>query len=242
MLKNEFPEAHIIKGDGNLWWTGATNLGVKYALENGAEFILTLNNDTVAAEDFLEKMVYWSNIKPNSLLGALLINILNNKPLYGGEIGDWKTLSGISLLNILKEEEMNGIHRVTQFPGRGLLIPSQVFKKIGLYDSDNFPHYSADEDFTQRAYRAGYEIFCNYDSKIYSYPDGKNNLPGKYSLKNYYYYLFNIKGRGNLRNYSLFAIKNCPKRFLLKALIIGNARRILGYLYEWYKYQKEFQK
>jgi len=28
LLAEEFPEVHVIQGDGNLWWTAATNLGV----------------------------------------------------------------------------------------------------------------------------------------------------------------------------------------------------------------------
>ena len=63
MLAKEFPEVHVIKGDGNLWWAAATNLGVKYALKNDADFILTLNNDTIASENYLEKMVYWAEKK-----------------------------------------------------------------------------------------------------------------------------------------------------------------------------------
>jgi len=53
VLERDFPSVHVINGDGNLWWTAATNLGVKFALKNGADYILTLNNDTIATPDFL---------------------------------------------------------------------------------------------------------------------------------------------------------------------------------------------
>lgn len=37
----------VLNGDEDLWWAGATNLGIKYVLENikDSDFILTLNND-----------------------------------------------------------------------------------------------------------------------------------------------------------------------------------------------------
>jgi GT2 family glycosyltransferase len=232
MLSNEFPEVHVIKGDGNLWWTAATNLGVKYALENNADYILTLNNDTIATEDFLEKMVYWAERTPHALLGAFAIDAHTKKPVYGGEIINWKWANSKFLLDILPKEQWYGLHEVTHFPGRGLLIPAEVFRKIGLYDEKHFPHYAADYDFTHRAIRAGYKVYCNYDAKLLIYPDASGDVANrkKKSLKNYYNHLFGIKGGGNIRLFTLYAFKNCPIKFIIFFLIIGYIRRVIGYL------------
>ena len=58
-LRNEHPEFTVLAGDGNLWWTGATNLGVRYALQYARkdDRILTLNNDTVLPRTYLETMI-----------------------------------------------------------------------------------------------------------------------------------------------------------------------------------------
>ena len=48
MLEKEFPEIIVVKSDGNLFWTAATNLGIQIALEKGATYVMTLNNDTLA--------------------------------------------------------------------------------------------------------------------------------------------------------------------------------------------------
>jgi GT2 family glycosyltransferase len=232
MLENEFPEVHVIKGDGNLWWTAATNLGVKYALESDAEYILTLNNDTIATEDFLEKMVYWAEKEPKALLGAFAIDAKSKKPVYGGEIINWKWASSKFLLDILPKEELHGLHEVTLFPGRGLLIPAEVFKDVGLYDEENFPHYAADYDFTHRAIRAGYKVFCNYDARLLIYPEESGDAENrkKKSLKNYYNHLFGMKGGGNIKIFTKYAMRNCPLKYLGIFLLIGLIRRIGGYL------------
>src|SRR5258705_1835881 len=47
MLAKEFPGVIVLSGDGSLFWTAAINLGVRLALTLGAEYVLTLNNDTV---------------------------------------------------------------------------------------------------------------------------------------------------------------------------------------------------
>jgi GT2 family glycosyltransferase len=231
MLKLDFPEVIVLDGDGNLFWTAATNMGVRYALRNGADLVMTLNNDTVAPNDFLEKMVYWSEQKPNGLLGALGVDAVSNDPYYGGEIIDWKWSSGTFLLDILKEEERKGLHEVSLFPGRGLLIPRKVFDAIGLFDEKTFPHYAADFDFTLRARRNGFNVFCNYDAPLYIYPNESGDLMNRKSKSpmRFFNHLFGIKGGGNLRIYTLYVLRNCPPAEIPLALIVGYFRRIGGY-------------
>jgi len=231
MLEQEFPEVHVIKGDGNLWWTAATNLGVKYAIENNAEYILTLNNDTIATEKFLEKMIFWAMQTPNALFGAFAIDFETKKPIYGGERINWKLANSKFLLDILPKEQWHGLHEVTHFPGRGLFIPSDVFKKIGFFDEKHFPHYAADYDFTHRAIRAGFKVYCNFDSKLYIYPDVSGDAENrkKKSIKNYYNHLFGIKGGGNLKVFTMYTLKNSPWYAAPFFLLRGYVQRIFGY-------------
>ncbi len=231
MIQEQFPEVILLHGDGNLWWTGATNLGVRYALNQRAEYIMTLNDDTIAPSDFLEKMIYWAEKKPKALLGAFLLDAKTKKPVYGGAIINWKLANSIALLDTLKPEDQHGLHEVTHFPGRGLLIPAEVFHKIGLYDAKRFPQAAADYDFTHRAVRAGYRIFCNHDAKLLIYPDasGYAQLRRKKNLKNYYYHLFGIKGGGNLKRFTVYTIRNCPTWYQPWFLLRGYIQRVFGY-------------
>ncbi|MBL7068836.1 MAG: glycosyltransferase family 2 protein [Candidatus Omnitrophica bacterium] len=236
MIKREFPETILLHGDGNLWWTKATNLGVKYALDHNADYIMTLNDDTIAGNDFIEKMLFWAKREPLALLGAFALDVNTKRPVYGGEIIDWKRAGSTDLLDILKPEEQRGLHKITHFSGRGLLIPVKVFRKIGLFDARHFPQTIADYDFTHRAVKAGYKIFCNYDAKLFFYPgaSGDVQLRRDKNLKNYFNHLFGIKGGGNLKRFVLYAFRNCPKRYLASFLIIGLLRRIGGYLADWF--------
>ncbi len=237
MIEQDFPEVILLHGNGNLWWTNATNLGVQYALEHGAEYIMTLNNDTVAADNFVEKMMFWAEKDSRALLGALAVDAKTQIPIYGGETVDWRLARFKNLLDILTPGEHHGLHEVTHFPGRGLLIPAEVFRKIGLYDGAHFPHYAADYDFTHRAIRMGYKVFCNFDARLYIYPDASGNaeLRNEKSIRSYYNHLFGIKGGGNLKTFWRYAMRNCPRRYLISFLILGISRRILGYPLEWMK-------
>lgn len=231
MLINEFPEVHIIQGNGNLWWTKATNLGVRYALENNADFILTLNNDTILFEDFLDKMLFWAEKYPNALFGSLALDRQTREIVYGGEIINWKWAIYDKILDKIPDGSRKGLYEVSHFPGRGLLIPSDVFKKIGLFDEKNFPHYAADYDFTHRAIRHCYKVFVNYDSKIIIFPDesGSVKLRENKNIGNYINHLTSFKGGGNLKIFIKYAWINCPKKHLVTFTFMGVIRRIFGY-------------
>lgn len=231
MLKTEFPEVIVLSGDGNLFWTAAINVGIRHALALGATHIFTLNNDTLASPDLLEKMMTWSERTPNSLLGSFDLDVKTQKPYYGGEIIIWKWATSRFLLDELKPEEWRGLHEVSLFPARGLLIPKMVFDAIGLFEEEQLPHYMADYDFTHMAARHGFKIYCNYDARLYTYPEegGDHKIRKKKSLKNYYEHLFGIRGGGNLRNFTVYTFRNCPKQDIPLSLITGYARRLIGF-------------
>lgn len=237
MIETEFPEVILLKEKGDLWWAEATNVGVRYAIEQGADYVMTLNDDTVPQKDYIENMIDGSSQKPNALLGAFAIDANSGRPIFGGEILDWSRCSFRGILNGFADEELYGLHEVNGFPGRGLLIPVKVFTQIGLYDSKHFPQTIADLDFTARAVNAGYEIYCNYDAKIKIYPEesGGVGLRKKKSWRNYYLHLFGVRGAGNLKWFIVFALKNAPRKYLAQCLVFGVAKRVFGYPRDWIK-------
>jgi GT2 family glycosyltransferase len=231
MLEQEFPEIIALSGGENLFWTAAINKGIKLALALGADYVMTLNNDTVASPGFIEKMMLHMDHNTPALLGAFDVDMATQKPYYGGEIFDWRSSTSKYLLNVLKKEEQNGLHEVSLLPARGLLIPRAVFDAIGLFAEKQLPHYLADYDFTQRARKRGFKIYCNYDAILYTYPEegGDYKIRARKTLRNYFKHLFNIKGGGNMKNFTIYALRNCPRRDILIALLTGYSRRLGGF-------------
>ena len=226
-----YPDIKILSGDGNLWWTASINLGIKYALSKNPKYILTLNNDTIVPSDFIEKMKYWAKIKPEAILGSLAVNVTTGEVVFAGEAINWKFAKFDNYLDNLDPDSYQGLREVTHLPGRGMLIPVDVINNIGLFDEKNLPHYGADYDFSLRAANYGYDIYCNYDSKLLTYPDesGSVYLRNRKNIKNYYLHLFGIKGGGNLKDFYYIAKNNCPKKYFIPFLFFGFIRRIGGY-------------
>jgi len=231
MIKSNFKLVEVIEGNGNLFWTASVNLGLRKAYANGAQYFMTLNNDTVAPEDFLDNMLQWAKKYPRSIIGALELDINKNIPIYGGERISWTWKNSLSLLHILPKAKQVGMHEVSYLPGRGLLIPRVVFDSIGFFDEVSFPHYYADFEFTYRATKHKYKNFINYDAKLYTYPEESGDTKNRKvkSIKGYINHLFDIKGGGNLKNFTIFSLRHCPKINLPVYLITGYIRRLLGY-------------
>ena len=47
----------LLMSNKNLGYSGGNNIGIRYALEHGAEYVLILNNDTVVEPDFLDQLL-----------------------------------------------------------------------------------------------------------------------------------------------------------------------------------------
>ncbi len=232
MLREEFPQVEVLTSEGNLFWTASVNMGIRHALQAGADYVMTLNNDLEVAPNFIQNTYKWMEKKPDAVIGALEMDANTREPAFGGEVVDFKTNTVRHLLQELPKEKQVGLHKVSQLPGRGLLIPRAVFEKVGLFDQERFPHYVADYDFTHTALRNGFELYCNYDARLYTYPEesGERKNRQSKSVKNFYNHLFDIKGGGNLRDFTRFTLKNCPKPYIPYYLVNGYARRIIGYL------------
>ncbi|MGD0831114.1 MAG: glycosyltransferase family 2 protein [Terracidiphilus sp.] len=237
-VKAEFPNVTVLR-HGNLWWAGATNKGVECALAGRANYVLTINDDLEFAEDYLEAMMCAAKSHPLALMGSHTFDFDTKQPIYCGHLIDWKTASNCELLQTVPSEHRHGLYGVTCYSARGLWIPAKVFLKIGLFDEKHLPHYTADMDFTARAAGAGFEMKVNCDAVLFNHQDqsGAREAFENYNWHNYWKHLFGIQGAGNLRNFTIFAFRHCPRRYLPFYWTIGIIKCLGGYLYSWLKHK-----
>lgn len=210
ILSTEFPEVKVLPGDGNLWWSGATNVCVAYALQNAhpGDFIFTLNNDTELAEDTLENLIQFSILHPNSIIACGNYFLKEKTRLEATAFVEKKRGifnsyhhplfaygTDVSALD-------HSVYKVQSVSGKGVLIPIEVFQKIGLYNSKQLPQYHGDTEFSRRAFLAGYQIFFNPNAVIYT----DQNATGigqansfKITIKEFLQSFFSLRSENHLR-------------------------------------------
>ena len=225
MIEQEFPDAVVLRGDGNLWWTEATNWGVRYALQHRRadrrDFVLTLNDDTRVNPDYLQTLVdayrrYWP-----CLVGSPSVDSDNPHKLeYAGSAFELYTAGGRHLAEDYGYDYATLKARTDHvesgsLPGRGTLIPLEVFDKIGLYDSKKYVHYMSDIDFSIRARKAGYKLVVSVPSLVYEYVRATGiQVEKKVTLKEFVAGFRSIKSPTNLKVRYQFALDHSKTKLL----------------------------
>jgi GT2 family glycosyltransferase len=220
IIKNNYPNVVIFNGDGNLWWSGAMNIGVEYCRKQNYDFILCLNNDNVVSKDFLDGLIYVNSKYINSIVGSFVYFI--DKPnlirFAGGKINWW---TGHVSDTFYKEEDNDNIPETFEtdwLGGMGVLVPINAFSKTGYFDEKWFPHYSGDQDFWLRARNEGFKLLVTRRSKIWV--DNKSSGIRLKQGKNNLTILFNRKFHANIITRSRFFFRHFPKYRFIFVIII----------------------
>ena len=247
MIEEEFSDTILLKGDGNLWWTGATNMGVEYALTQAGhdDYILTLNDDTIVRAGYLQILLDSAKNYPSSLIGSISVSSLDESTVVDAGVRiNWLTAKYTNLAegrryqDILQEDLL--IQKVDVLSGRGTLIPIEVFQKIGLYDFKRLPHYGADYEFSHRANMNGYELLINHEAVVVSdvKMTGLNNRTSKIGWSNLIRSFFSIRSAHNLMQRWRFARLCCAGWKFPVFYVCDTSRVIIGSLL----YQTGFRK
>ncbi|USN99882.1 MAG: glycosyltransferase family 2 protein [Phycisphaeraceae bacterium] len=175
-VAERYPEVTVLTGDGDLWWSGATNAAIRYALdEPGTDYILTINDDATYDPGFLRRMVETAMEDPRRIVGCR-IHCQDEPGLLWG-IGTSCVFSGVHLYRLnfgmrtWKELEgrLPDPYPVETMPGNGVLIPRAVFDEVGFYDERSMPQYHADSDLVLRAAKAGFKPVIALRAAIYNH-------------------------------------------------------------------------
>ncbi len=127
-------------------------------------------------------------------------------------------------------KKFSGLLPTLYLSGRGTIIPREVFEKIGFFDNVSFKHYAADYDFSLRAKYAGYELFVNSDTPVFS-PFEKSRVGSiGQSIPDFIKSFFHIKSPIYIPITYKFSRRHHPHTwYLIFYLTILNSRIFLGY-------------
>lgn len=204
-VRRLYPQTIVLRGDGGLWWTGANYMGVEHILKEASEgdFILLLNNDLTVEGDYLQSLVDASNEFGRAIAGSTLVDFNNRDFMESGvKLDRYLNITYTDKARIRTSDyELDA----SVLPGRGTLVPVEVFKKAGNFNLKRLPHYGADYEFTYRARKAGYRLVIAHKARVFAKLDitGLKAPAGRkiISLKECYRLLASKKSTTNLRYY-----------------------------------------
>jgi GT2 family glycosyltransferase len=213
MIRSEFPEVTIVPGDGNLWWTGGTNAGLRHVLaEAGSDdYVLIINDDLEFDTGYVGRLVAFAQARPRTLVGSVVVDIETPDIVWdGGRLTNWFTAKDrvMHVGRSLSDFPTGHSVEVSQLTGRGMLAPVAVFGEVGLYDEVHFKH-RGDTEFPVRASRRGYKQVVAYDAVVRSHVGNTYEFDVKdvYRLSDIRRYFFDFRSSFWIKFRFYFALK-----------------------------------
>jgi GT2 family glycosyltransferase len=221
MIREEFPDATLLTGDGDLWWSGGTNVGLEYVLGKAGDddYVLIINDDLEVEPDYLKNLESFARRHPRAIVGSVVVTFDNPDVIWdGGRTTNWITAKRRVLHqgSSLSEFPDATYLKVSELTGRGMLAPVSAFREIGLYDARSFKH-RGDTEWPVRASRHGYDLLVYYGARVKTHPD-LTHLSEKrpYRLRDFRAYFFDFRSSGWWNFHYHFARKTArsPIQFL----------------------------
>ncbi len=232
VLQRDWPQVEVIAGHGELWWAGATRLGIERALELSSghdDKVLLINNDTVIEPEYVATLVRVSE-RERAAVGALVVDSRDpSRVLDAGEFIEWSTY-WFPVKTFVTPGETS-CDRVDVLPGRGSIVPLWMIRQAGNIDATAFPHYIADYELFTRLKSRGCRLLVTYETRILAHIEETGIAPtdSTLSVRQAWQALHSRKSMLNVQDHWRFIDRHAPPglRRRAKALLAWRAVSLL---------------
>lgn len=202
IILKRFPQVTLVQVSDREYWTGATNAGVKVALDRQVDFILTINDDATIEPDHISKLVSLAERYQLSILGNRIDYLTPEGLVWSlGTYSNWGTdrflkiaYNDIDIADVPIGTLDKELISVDTLPGNSVLIRADVFQKIGLYNARFCPHYHGDSEFVMRAKSRGFEAWISPQIILKNdFSNDQKQLPKALTIHSLKYIFFNPK-------------------------------------------------
>lgn len=225
---------HLIQNTENLGFAEGNNIGIKYALDNGADYVMLLNNDTEVSPSLMDGLLRTFEEYKNA--GAISPKIyfakgfefhkdrykedeLGNVIWYAGGDIDWNNVYGSNHgVDEIDEGQFEKVYETDFTTGCCMIVPKRVIEDVGMLD-ENYYLYLEDSDWCRRIKRKGYKILYTPYGHLWHKVSQSSTVGGE--LNDYFI----------TRNRLLFGMKYAP--FRSKIALIRESIRFMIHGRKW---------
>lgn len=157
-IETNYPNVKLLKHASNLGFGQANNIGIRYALDRGAEHVFILNQDAYLVDDVLDKLIDFQ--KKNSSYGILSpIHITGDKKKLDRNFANFmlKEDSGQFYSDFVLGNILASVYDVPFVNAAAWLISKKCLETVGGFDPLFF-HYGEDDNYCQRVLYHGFKI------------------------------------------------------------------------------------
>lgn len=228
-IKRFHPNVIVLRGIGNLWWTGSLYWGIEEIMSTSkkGDFVLTINNDCRVAQNYISELVDASISHNRAITGSLIVDEKTKTRIWDAGVKmDWEKGEFIALgprtVNEIPPGDKFQKEEIDILSTKGTLFPIEVFLQIGNFERKIFPHYLSDYEFSYRAKRSGFNLILSLKARVYN--DILNTgiggfIPDRLPLKQIFTFLFSRKSKLNIIDQINFVKLCCPPEYKLRNYI-----------------------
>ncbi|GAA0731073.1 glycosyltransferase family 2 protein [Dactylosporangium roseum] len=200
-----YPSVCITRNERNLGFTGANNVGIRKALDGGADYVFLINPDTFTPPGLVRGLVEFAERWPDyGVIGPMQYRYnpdsdeladFNDWSQTALWLGEQHAFAGDGIVHPSPAGPMTGRAPRTFEPayvqGAAFFVRAEVFAKIGLLDPV-FHTYYEETDLCRRVRWAGWRVALLLDLGVQHYGGG-GTAASEYTRvnmrRNRYYYL-----------------------------------------------------
>lgn len=158
-LKKLFPSLHLITNSENLGFAGGNNVGIRYALAQGFEQIMLLNNDTLVTPNFLKLLQSELHASGYGVVQPLICFAQDRNKIWSAG-GRWNALFGRAI-TLGDRVSLPKYHtrdlELDWATGCCLLLTREVLLRSGLLSEPYFAYFE-DVEWSLRIRKSGFKI------------------------------------------------------------------------------------
>jgi GT2 family glycosyltransferase len=156
----------LLRSEVNLGFAEGNNLGLRRALERGADYVLIINNDTVVDPTMVSQLVTAAEAQPAAgLLGPIIYYLGSPDQVW---FAGYRFSHGIYVLRrgLRLTPPLRPVEEVDFVSGCCMLMRREALERVGFFARDYFMYYE-DLDLCFRVKEAGFKIFCVTGAKMW---------------------------------------------------------------------------
>ncbi len=173
-VREHYPHVTVVETGKNAGYAEGNNIGYEHSK---GEYILIMNNDTILAEDLIEKMLQAFDEIPNLGVVQPMVRLMSQNEKLDA-CGSFWTNTGFNYhIGIYKSAHLplyNESFPVYSVKGMCMMVPRKAIEEVGLFDPD-FWCYFEETDFCHRLWLAGYQCWYYPKTFIYHYMGGTSS-------------------------------------------------------------------
>jgi GT2 family glycosyltransferase len=149
----------IVRSEDNLGFAAGNNIGIRHALDQGADYVLLVNNDTIVAPEMIGMLVEAMERDPAfGVAGPIIYYMDQPQEVW---FAGYRIKGELYVLRrgLRLEPPLQPVEDVDFVSGCGMLLRREMVERVGMFSPEYFMYYE-DLDLCLRAKRAGWRIAC----------------------------------------------------------------------------------